>query len=183
MAKKVKSFTMDEEPYEALFKMFKENYVDVSISYFLNKAIKELLVYLQGIQEEVKRSGLKVPMSYIIETAARGTLFKTLDQESAEGMSESPLQREAREYQRKYDLHIGKNPQEVDKYDIDKIDKNVGLSVIVKAAVDSAIKDLLRRGGLTDDDLVENIRRVGGKGAQKKIREDIAPVLTRKAKK
>jgi hypothetical protein len=179
MAKKVKSFTMDEEPYDALFKMFKENYVDVSISYFLNKAIKELLVYLQSIQEEIKRSELKVPMSYIIEMAVRGTLFKTLDEEPAEGMNESSLKREAREYQRKYDLHVGKNPQEADKYDINKIDKNVPYSLIIKALTDSVIKEIVQRGGLTDDDFIENVRNRGGKGAQKKIREDIAPFLNK----
>lgn len=178
MPKKVKSFTIDEEPYEALFKMFKENYVDVSISYFLNKTIKELLAYLESIQQEVKRSELKVPMSYIIETAVRGTLFKVLDEQPSGG-TESPLQQEARRLQKEYDIHIGKNPKEADNYDVSKIDKDVPLSVIVKAAVDSAIKDLFRKGGLTDDEVVENFRRIGGKGAQKKIREDVVPLLNK----
>ena len=55
--KKVKSFTMDEGPYEALFGMFKAHYVDVSLSYCLNKYIKELLRYSEAIQGEMNRTG------------------------------------------------------------------------------------------------------------------------------
>lgn len=177
MAKKVMSFTLDKEPYEALFKMFKENYVDVSISYFLNKAIKELLAHLQYVQAELTRSGLKVPMSYVIETAVRGTLFKALDGEPAEGMSESPLQREAREYQRKYDVHVGKNPEEAGKYDIDKIDKNVPFSTIIKYLTDGVIEEIKRRGNRPDDDYIDKMCKIGGKGLEKKMREDVAPLV------
>jgi len=177
MNKKVKSFTMDEEPYEALFKMFKENYVDVSISYYLNKAIKELLVYLQGIQAELSRSPeLKVPMPYIIETVAREPLYKYLDGELSEGMTESPLKREARELKRKYDLHIGKNPDQEVNYDIDKIDKNVPFSEVFKFITDGVINEIAKRGMLTDE-YVENIRVAGKKGVLKKIREDIVPAM------
>jgi hypothetical protein len=177
MAKKVMSFTLDREPYEALFKMFKENYVDVSISSYLNRAIKELLTHLQSVQDEVKRLGLKVPMSYVIETAARGTLFKALDSEAAEGVTESSLERQAREYQRKYDLHVGKNPEEAEKYDVDKIDKNVPFSAIVKYLTDSVLEEIGRRGRTTDDDYIDRMRKIGGKGLEKKLREDIAPFV------
>lgn len=177
MNKKVKSFTMDEEPYEALFKMFKENYVGVSISYFLNKAIKELVVYLQGIQSELNRSPeLKVPMPYIIETVVREPLYKYLDEELSEGMTESLLKREARELKRKYDLHIGKNPDQEANYDINKIDKNVPYSEVIKYITDGVINEIAKRGMLTDE-YAENARVSGKKGVLKKIREDVGPAL------
>jgi hypothetical protein len=177
MNKKVKSFTMDEEPYEALFKMFKDNCVDVSISYFLNKAIKELVIYLQGIQAELNRSPeLKVPIPYIIETIVREPLYKYLDEELSEGMTESSLKREARELKRKYDLHIGKNPDQEANYDINKIDKNVPYSEVIKFITNGVINEIKKRGMLTDE-YVENIRVAGKKGVLKKIREDVGPAL------
>ena len=180
MNKKVKSFTMDEEPYEALFKMFKENYVDVSISYFLNKAIKELVVYLQGIQSELNRSPeLKVPMPYIIETVVREPLYKYLDEELSEGMTESLLKREVKELKRKYDLHIGKNPDQEVNYDIEKIDKNVSIATLMKYLADGVLNEIRRRGALTDDEYIEMIRRNGGKGLQMKLREDVAPFVNK----
>ena len=58
--KKIKSFTMDEEPYEALFGMFKGNYVDVSLSYCLNKYIKEFLRYVEAIQAKwIERANIR----------------------------------------------------------------------------------------------------------------------------
>ena len=170
---------MDEEPYEALFKMFKENYVDVSISYYLNKAIKELVVYLQGIQSELNRSPeLKVPMPYIIETVVREPLYKYLDEELSEGMTESPLKREARELKRKYDLHIGKNPDQEANYDIEKIDKNVPFSEVIKYLTDGVINEIAKRGMLTDE-YAENARIAGKKGVIKKIREDVGPAVNK----
>jgi hypothetical protein len=176
MAKKVKSFAVDEEIYEAVFGMFKQNYVDVNISYCLNKYLKELLSYLQAIEGELKRnSELDVPMSFVIESVTREPLFSFLDSTPAQGMNESPLQIRVKEFQRKYDTDVKKYPEQAAKYDINAIDGNVPSSKFLKAIVKSVIEELTTLGKLPDDRYTEIVREVGGKGLQKKIREDIAP--------
>jgi hypothetical protein len=170
MAKKVKSFTLEEEPYEALLKIFRENYVDVSISYFLNKAIKELLLYFQSIQEEIKQSpDINVPMSYVIETAVREPLYRSFDS--------SAIQKEVKEFQRKYEIHIKKNPEKISEYNVEMIDDNVSLAKVVQYVTKAFAKQLRERRELTEDEYVELIREAGGKGLDKKIAEKIYPAM------
>jgi len=176
MTKKVKSFAVDEEIYEAVFSMFKQNYVDVNISYCLNKYLKELLYYFRAIEGELKKSSeLDVPMSFIIESVAREPLFSFLESTPAPGMDESPSQIKVKEFQRKYDTEIKKYPEQAGKYNINAIDGNVPSSKFLKAIVKSVIEELTTLGKLPDDRYTEIVREAGGKGLQKKIREDIAP--------
>jgi len=170
MAKKVKSFTIEEEPYEELSKIFRENYVDVSISYFLNKAIKELLQYLKSIQEEIKRSGdIKVPMSYIVENTVREPLYKSFDS--------SEIKKEVKEFQRKYDIHIKKNPEKISEYDVEKIDDDVSIAQVIKYVTKGVMKQLKERRELTDEEYLELVRETGGKGLRKKLNTKIIPAM------
>lgn len=178
MAKKVKSFTIEEEPYEALLKIFRENYVDVSISYFLNKTIKELLLYLQSIQEEIKRSpDINVPISYIIETVVREPIYGSFDNELQEGQGESNIHKEIKEFQRKYDIHIKKNPDKISEYNVEMINDDVSMAKVIKYVTKGIMKQLRERRELTDDEYVELIRETGGKGLDKKIAEKISPAI------
>jgi len=178
MAKKVKSFAVDEEIYEAVFSMFKQNYVDVNISYCLNKYLKELLSYLRAIEGELKKnSGFDVPMSFIIESVTREPMFSFLESTPAPGMDESPLQIKVKEFQRKYDTDVKKYPDQVAKYDVAAIDSNVPSSKVIKYIVKAVIEELRTGGKVPDDRYGEILRETGGKGLQKKMREKVAPVF------
>ena len=43
MRKKVKLFALEKRPYERLFQMFKDNYVEIRVSYCVNRYLKEFL--------------------------------------------------------------------------------------------------------------------------------------------
>jgi hypothetical protein len=84
MRKKAKSFAVDEETYARLSEMFKENYVEVSISYSISRFMKDLLEYLQSIKNELEgNASFTVPLAFIIENVARDTLFKKFDSKEA----------------------------------------------------------------------------------------------------
>lgn len=60
MVKKIKSFTVDEEIYKALLKMFKKYKVDVSLSAYVDGSLKELLLYLEECESIIESHvGLK----------------------------------------------------------------------------------------------------------------------------
>ena len=67
MAKKIKTFTVDEGIYNGLISKFKENKVEVSVSLYLNNCLKDLLRYLEFIEKELRRAGYTVPMSFVIK--------------------------------------------------------------------------------------------------------------------
>ena len=53
--KKIKTFTVDEDIYNALVSMFKEYGADVSISYYLDGCLKDFLKYLRTLNDLRKR--------------------------------------------------------------------------------------------------------------------------------
>ncbi|MBA4390620.1 MAG: hypothetical protein C0399_06765 [Syntrophus sp. (in: bacteria)] len=180
MAKKVKSFAVDEEIYEAVSGMFKQNYVDVNISYCLNKYLKELLTYLRAIENELNRTPeLDVTMSFIIDSITRNPLFEVLDSTPAPGMAESPLRARVLEFQGKYDTNVKKYPDQVAKYDVGAIDDNVPSAKVIKYIVKAVIEELTTKGPVPDDRHTELARETGGKSLQKKFREKIVPVLNK----
>lgn len=67
MAKKIKSFTVDEDIYNALVAKFKGSKVEVSVSLYLNNCLKDLLRYLEFMEKELKSAGYTVPMSFVIK--------------------------------------------------------------------------------------------------------------------
>lgn len=71
--KKIKTFTVDEETYDSLVSMFKEYEAEVSVSYYVNACLKDLLSYLKTLDDLRKQEKEKypVPMSYVIDTIAR----------------------------------------------------------------------------------------------------------------
>ena len=58
--KKIKTFTVDEDIYNALVSMFKEYGADVSISYYLDGCLKDLLKYLRTLDDLRKREPEKI---------------------------------------------------------------------------------------------------------------------------
>ncbi|OPY00331.1 MAG: hypothetical protein A4E62_02372 [Syntrophorhabdus sp. PtaU1.Bin002] len=71
--KKVKTFTVDEETYDSLVTMFKENEAEVSVSHYVDRCLKDLLKYLKTLDElrRQKTERYTVPMSYVIDMVAR----------------------------------------------------------------------------------------------------------------
>lgn len=178
MPKKVKSFALEEEIYEDVSSLFKENYVDVNISYCVNKYLKELQSYLRAIQKELKAySAFDVPMSYIIEEVAREPIFPMLSTSTVPGMTESPLHSSVMEFQKKYDTNIKKYPEKVTQYDVNAIDENVPSSHVIKYIVKAVIDELTTKGPMPVDRAREIAREIGGKPLEKKLREKIAPAL------
>ena len=69
MTKKIKSFTVDEDAYNSLVRIFKESGADVSVSLFVNNCLKELSVILADVAEELAEPAkFSVPMSFIIKS-------------------------------------------------------------------------------------------------------------------
>jgi hypothetical protein len=165
MRKKVKSFALEDGPYEKLFDMFKENYIEISISYCINKYIKEFLEYLKSIQNELyKDRSITVPMSFIIETVARQPVFKRFESDTA-------IKEEVKGLQRRYEGFIRKNP-ELDAELNNNTEKNGSLvASLVKIFKNVLVEEIQQGRDLTDDEIVEITRKHGSKGLQKYIRE------------
>jgi len=174
MRKTAKSFAVEEEQYEKLFKLFRENYVEVSISYCVNRYIREFLEYLSAIQTALQKgSSYTVPMTYIIEMVAREPIFKKFDTEA--GVIE-----EVKELQKKYETYIRKNPDKETEFDKDSIVKDGSFFKYLKAIMKMIVVEETKLGReLTDDEMVDMFRESGGKGLQKYIREDIGPKIER----
>jgi len=69
MVKKIKSFTVEEDVYDALVKIFKDSGTDASVSLFVNKCLKELSVILENVDKVLGESKqYTVPMSYVIKS-------------------------------------------------------------------------------------------------------------------
>lgn len=85
--KKIKTFTTDEEIYDAVVKMFKESEAEVSVSYYLDKCLKELHRYLERMKTEKEKSGeYTVPMKFIIERMVRSPIVSIDDTLPSPGM-------------------------------------------------------------------------------------------------
>lgn len=71
MAKKIKTFNVDEDTYKTLVKLFKKHEVAVSLSSYVDSCLNNLLTNLKEIEGELKKGTLDktnypVPMSFII---------------------------------------------------------------------------------------------------------------------
>lgn len=179
MPKKVKSFAMEEEPYEELFKIFKDSYAEVNISYCMNKYVKDLLRYLKPISQALKGSSdYNVPMAFIIETKAREPLFKFLDGDPSPGADESSLAQELRELQGKYDEHIKKNPP-VRRDMVGKLGSEFPIRALFRYFAKMMVEDAKNLGKTPDDRFAEVAMETGGKELMQFIRDKVLPAFER----
>lgn len=170
MRKKVKSFALEDGPYEQLYEMFKENYVEIGLSYCINRYIKEFLVYLTSIKKAIEDGGIyTVPMSYIIETAAREPTFKIFD-------SESSIKAEADDLQSKFDVYIKKNPEKVKELDTDNIRAELEYTKIAKMLIKIKWEEMKSGRYLTGDENREEIKKIGGNELLKGLRTKVRPI-------
>jgi len=83
MAKKVKSFNVDEVAYNSMVALLKEYDTEASISSTLDKCLKELLHYFKTMQTELgKDEERKEIMRFIIDRMAASEIIHTPDKET-----------------------------------------------------------------------------------------------------
>jgi hypothetical protein len=71
MAKKIKSFTVDEDIYNRLISMFKKYKAETSISEYLSNELKGLLWNLEDIEKGIKEMNYSIPMQFVIDDTVR----------------------------------------------------------------------------------------------------------------
>lgn len=170
MRKKVKSFALEEGPYEKLYGMFKEHYVEIGISYCINKYLKEFLEYLQSVKTELdKEPSYTVPMPYIIEIVAREPIFKVFD-------SEMSIKEELNNLQNRYNVHIRKYPEKVREYDSDKLNAELRFTKVVQWILKAAWQEKKLGRELTDDEWRDLAREIGGNEFLKGLRTRLKPI-------
>ena len=83
MAKKVKSFNVDEAAYNSMVALLKEYDTEASISSILDKCLKELLNYFKTMEAELRDSDdRKEIIQFIIDKKAGSVLIPTPDKET-----------------------------------------------------------------------------------------------------
>jgi hypothetical protein len=88
MAKKIKSFTVDEDAYNRLVSIFKQSGAETSISMYLNNQVKWLVEHLEDLQKGIDEMKYSVPMSYVIDRIVN-------DSEKSGRMSREPYDEKA----------------------------------------------------------------------------------------
>jgi len=103
MVKKIKSFTVEEDAYDALVRIFKESGTDASVSLFVNKCLKELSVILENVDKELKQSKqYTVPMSFIIKSIVESNEILGIGKDIPDE-SESKFELMLREWHEEYE--------------------------------------------------------------------------------
>lgn len=83
MAKKVKSFNVDEAAYNSMIALLKEYEAEASISSFLDKYLRELLAYFKTLEGELSdHEEYKDIMRFIIDAKATSPLVQIPDKET-----------------------------------------------------------------------------------------------------
>jgi hypothetical protein len=72
MAKKIKSFTVEEDIYKRLVSMFKKHKAETSVSAYVNNKLKELLWNIEDIEKGIKEMNYSIPMKFVIDDTVRG---------------------------------------------------------------------------------------------------------------
>lgn len=171
MRKKAKSFAVEEETYTQLSEIFKENYVEVSISYCINKFMKDLLEYLQSVKAELKNNAsCTVPLAFIIENVARDTLFKKFDTKQA-------IQEEIEKYQEIYNVYTKKNPDKIQNYDIESIKAELQYSKLANLLLKAQWQEIKLGREMNDDEWKELALSIGGKEFIKGVRTKVKPFI------
>ena len=111
--KKIKTFSVEVEAYDALIAMFSESSAEVSVSYYVDKCLKELARYLKTMKTEKEQSEeYTVPLSFIIERVVRSPIMSLDDSIPAPGMFVKDYEREIYWWQQEYEAQIQKMPSQ-----------------------------------------------------------------------
>jgi hypothetical protein len=179
MAKKIKTFTVDEQSYDALMAIFRESKVETSVSHYLDKYVKELLAYFRAIKEGLEDSTYTVPFSFIIDSVAKMPTVKLLDNGLAGG-SGSLLSVELDEWQKQYEektrkeLKFTVDPEVYDR--VSKAAKKYGvkdfMSFLFKVMLEQA-----KKGRELSDDEYKALRKSMSEGYEKYRKDKVIPAF------
>ena len=176
MRKKAKSFAVEEDQYNDLFDLFKENYVEISISYCINRYIKEFLEYLKQVEKTLhKDASFTVPMAFVIEAMAREPVFRKFDSDSA-------IRDEVEVLQEKYNIYIKKNPEKAGELDATTLSDELEFTKTVRWLAKVALFEVKMGREPTPDELQDIGVQVGGKQFLKAFRVKMGPIAQRLAK-
>jgi hypothetical protein len=105
MAKKIKSFTVDEDVYNRLVSIFKVNRAETSISLYLNNNLKSLLELLEDLEKGIKEMNYSIPMSYIIDEIVKNSEYsgRLSSEPYEEELLVSDLEMALNDWQKSYD--------------------------------------------------------------------------------
>jgi hypothetical protein len=170
MRKKVKSFALEDGPYEKLAVLFKENYVDMGISYCVNRYIKEFVEYLQSVKGELEKDpSYTMPMSFIIETRAREPIFRKFD-------SALSIKEEVGMLQAKFNTYIKKNPDRTQELEAANLNDELQFTKLVQILLKITWEENKTGRALTEDETRDLMGKIGGQDFLKSIRARIKPL-------
>jgi hypothetical protein len=173
MRKKVKSFALEDGPYEKLAAIFKENYVDMGISYCVNRYIKEFVEYLQAVQGELQKdTSYTMPMSFIIETRAREPIFRKFD-------STLSIKDEVGELQAKFNTYINKNPERPQELDMANLNDELQFTKLVQLLLKITWEEKKTGREATEDETRDLMEKIGGKDFLETIKSRVKPLAGR----
>ena len=108
--KKIKTFSVDEDIYKYLTSLFKEEGVEVSLSYYVDKCMKNLADYVETLEGiRAKSEEYSLPLSFIINTVAREPKFSISDYDEP-GKPDSAAMGELYELQIRYEAEKKRIP-------------------------------------------------------------------------
>jgi hypothetical protein len=170
MRKKAKSFAVEEDQYNELFDLFKENDVEVSISYCITRYIREFLEYLKQVEKVLRKAGsFTVPMAFIIETMAREPNFRIFDSELA-------VREEVETLQEKYNVYTKKNPEKAKEFDTASLSEELEFRKVAQWLGKVALHELKTAREATTDELRDMAVQVGGRQFLKAFRVKVGPM-------
>jgi len=100
--KKIKTFSVDEDVYNELVLMFKENQAESSLSFYVDNSLKIFLHSIKRLFLEKKKDTYTVPMSFIIDSMVRSKYLTSIDVIEPEDSVEA-AKMEMKEWQNRYE--------------------------------------------------------------------------------
>ncbi|HAC15276.1 MAG TPA: hypothetical protein DCE78_04945 [Bacteroidetes bacterium] len=115
MAKKIKSFTADEEIYNKIVSMFRQYKAETSISMYLNNSLKRLLSCLENIEKGINEMNYSIPMSFVIDDIVKNAGYWEIvsAEYEEEDQVESPLELILNEIKNDYEADQKGIPREL----------------------------------------------------------------------
>lgn len=111
--KNIKTFSVDVGAYDALVAMFRESNAEVSVSYYVDKCLKELARYLETMKAQKEQSKeYTVPMNFIIDRVVRSPIMSMADSIPLPGMFVAEYEKEIYGWQQEYDAHTKNIPSQ-----------------------------------------------------------------------
>jgi hypothetical protein len=111
--KNIKTFSVDVEAYDALVAMFRESGAEVSVSYYVDKCLKELARYLETMKgQKAASEEWTVPLGFIIDRVVRSPIMSMADSQPLPGLFPADMETEISGWQLEYEAHTKNMPSQ-----------------------------------------------------------------------